>query len=272
MLGAMARPTLDMVMARRREDVAARVRLRSLAQLEAMLPGLPPTRGFARAIAGVGHKPAVIAEVKKASPSGGLLRPDFDPGAIARAYAQAGATALSVLTEEAFFLGDLGNLGRARSLVDLPLLQKDFLFDPYQVVEARVFGADAILLIVAVLSDAELQELAEIAACVGLDALVEVHDEEELERALAVRAPLLGVNNRNLKTYDIDLATTGRLIRQLGDRRGDRLLVGESGIRTREDVTRLVEAGVDAVLVGETLMRQPDLGRAFADLFATSAP
>lgn len=263
----MSRPTLDMVVARRREDVAARSARRPLAELEAMAKGLPPTRGFANALRHAPTTPAVIAEIKKASPSGGMLRPDFDPGAIAVAYAAAGAACLSVLTEEAYFLGDLGNLGRARTLVDLPLLQKDFLTDPYQVWEARVFGADAILLIAAILDDGQLQELAGLAASLGLDALLEVHDEAELERAVRVATPMLGVNNRSLKTYQIDLATTGQLIAKLGDRRGDRILVGESGIRTRADVQQLHAAGADAVLIGETLMRQPDLGQAFAELF-----
>lgn len=266
----MTRPTLDMVMARRREDVARRKAERPLSTLEAMLPGLPGTRGFAKAMR-EGRKPGVISEIKKASPSGGMLREDFDVATIARAYAAAGATCLSVLTEEAYFLGDLGNLGRARTVVDLPLLQKDFLFDPYQVVEARVYGADCILLIVAVLEQAQLEELAGLAASLGLDVLVEVHDEDELERALQVDAPLLGVNNRSLKTYDIDLGTTGRLVERLGDRRGNRLLVGESGIRTREDVERLTAAGVDAVLIGETLMRDADLAGAFNRLFGARA-
>jgi indole-3-glycerol phosphate synthase len=255
-------------MERRHEDVAERKARRSLADLQSLLPGLPPTRGFADALRAVSRKPAVIAEIKQASPSGGLLRPDFEPGEIAQAYAAAGATCLSVLTEEAFFQGNLGNLGRARSLCDLPLLQKDFLFDPYQVIEARVYGADCILLIVAVLEPTQLAELHGLARSLGLDVLVEVHDEAELEIALQVDPSLLGVNNRNLKTYEIDLGTSGRLIQRLGERRGDRLLVGESGIRTRADVTRLVDAGVDAVLIGETLMRDPDLGAAFARLFA----
>lgn len=256
-----------MVVSRRREDVAARRARRPLADLQAMIAGLPPTRGFARALTSQPRKPAVIAEIKQASPSGGLLRPDFDPAAIAQAYAAAGATALSVLTEEAYFQGDLGNLGRARTVVELPLLQKDFLFDAYQVYEARLYGADAILLIAAILDDAQLTELAALAASLGLDALLEVHDEAELERALRVPTPMLGVNNRNLATYVIDLATTGRLIGAMGDRRGDRVLVGESGIRTAADVQALVQAGADAVLIGETLMRRPDLGAAFAELF-----
>lgn len=263
----MTRPTLDMVVARRREDVAARSARRPLADLKAMVPGLPPTRGFAQALTGAPTTPAVIAEIKKASPSGGMLRPDFDPGAIAVAYAAAGAACLSVLTEEAYFMGDLGNLGRARTLVDLPLLQKDFLTDAYQVWEARVYGADAILLIAAILDDGQLAELAGLAAELGLDALLEVHDEAELERAVKVATPMLGVNNRSLKTYQIDLATTGDLIRKLGDRRGHRVLIGESGIKTRADVETMQAAGADAVLIGETLMRQPDLGAAFADLF-----
>ena len=269
----MSRPTLDMVVARRREDVAARKARRPLAELEAMARGLPPTRGFAAAVrarAAV-RRPAVIAEIKQASPSGGLLRPDFEPGAIAQAYAAAGATCLSILTEEAYFQGDMGNLGRARTLVDLPLLQKDFLVDPYQVVEARVFGADCILLIAAILEDALLAELAGLAAGLGLDVLLEVHDEAELERAIRVATPLLGVNNRNLATYAIDLDTTRRLIAALGERRGERVLVGESGIRTAADVQRLVAGGADAVLIGETLMRRPDLAAAFAELFGSPA-
>ncbi len=260
-----------MVVTRRREDLASRLARRSLADLQAMIAGLPPTRGFAAALRGGSRKPAVIAELKKASPSGGLLRPDFDPGAIAQAYAAAGATALSVLTEEAYFQGDLGNLGRARTLVDLPLLQKDFLIDAYQVYEARVFGADAVLLIAAILDDAQLAEYAELAASLGLDVLLEVHDEPELERALRVKTAMLGVNNRNLETYAIDVATTGRLIDAMGERRGERVIVGESGIRTASDVQALVTAGADAVLIGETLMRSPDLGAAFAELFGLPA-
>ena len=267
----MTRPTLDMVVARRRDDVAARQAQRPLTDLQAMIAGLPPTRGFARALRAAPRKPAVIAEIKKASPSGGLLRPDFDPATIAESYARAGASALSVLTEEAYFQGDLGNLGRARTVVDLPLLQKDFGVEPYQVHEARVFGADAVLLIAAILDDAQLSELAALAAALGLDALVEVHDEAELERALAVPTAMLGVNNRNLATYAIDLGTTGRLIRAMGDRRGDRVIVGESGVRSADDVAALVAAGADAVLIGETLMRRPDLAAAFAELFGPPA-
>ncbi|MFN3428946.1 MAG: indole-3-glycerol phosphate synthase TrpC, partial [Candidatus Sericytochromatia bacterium] len=182
-----------------------------------------------------------------------------------------GASCLSVLTEEAHFQGHLGRLAEVRAVVGLPLLQKDFLVDPYQVYEARAAGADAILLIAAILDDARLAELAAVAASLGLDALLEVHDEDELERAVRVPTPMLGINNRNLKTYAIDLGTTGALVTVLGDRRGDRLIVGESGVRTASDVQRLVVAGADAVLVGEAMMRQPDLGAAYRSLFGEPA-
>lgn len=238
-----------------------------LPELIARAAEAPAPRGFASALRRAGPKPAVIAEIKQASPSGGLLRPDFEAGAIARAYEAAGARAISVLTEERHFLGSLERLCMLRGIVPLPLLRKDFLTDPYQIYEARYYGADAVLLIAAILEDAQLQELAGLAGALGLDVLLEVHDERELERALAVPTAMLGINNRNLKTYAIDLATTGRLISQTEGRLGERLLVGESGIRTAEDVLQLVEAGADAVLVGESLMRQPEIGQAYASLF-----
>jgi indole-3-glycerol phosphate synthase len=240
-------------------------------ELEARIAGLPPTRGFARALSQAPRRPAVIAEIKQASPSGGLLRPDLNPRDVAQAYELAGASCLSVLTEEAHFQGHLGRLAEVRAVVGLPLLQKDFLIDPYQVYEARAAGADAILLIAAILDDAALAELASVAKSLGLDALLEVHDADELERAVRVATPMLGINNRNLKTYAIDLGTTGELVAALGDRRGDRLIVGESGVRTAADVQRLVDCGADAVLVGEAMMRQPDLGAAYRSLFGETA-
>jgi indole-3-glycerol phosphate synthase len=263
--------TLDQIVATTRTALDARRAATSLADFQARIAGLPPTRGFARALRQAPKRPAVIAEIKQASPSGGLLRPDLDPLDVARTYEAAGASCLSVLTEEAHFQGHLGRLAEVRGVVSLPLLQKDFLVDPYQVYEARAAGADAILLIAAILDDAMLAELAALAAALGLDALLEVHDEAELERAVRVKTPMLGINNRNLATYVIDLATTGRLISVLGDRRGDRLLVGESGVRTHDDVRRLVDAGADAVLVGEAMMRQPDLGAAYRSLFGEPA-
>lgn len=263
----MARATLSDIVTTTRAALEERRSATPLAELSARIAGLPPTRGFAAALRRAPKRPAVIAEIKQASPSGGLLRPDLDPLDVARTYEASGASCLSVLTEAAHFQGHLGRLAEVRAVVGLPLLQKDFLVDPYQVYEARAMGADAVLLIAAILDDALLAELAGLAASLGLDALLEAHDEAELERAVAVATPMLGINNRNLKTYDIDLATTGQLVEALGDRRGNRLLVGESGVRTADDVRRLVESGADAVLVGEAMMRQPDLAAAYRSLF-----
>lgn len=266
----MSSAPLSHIVATTREALAARQSATPLAELQARIAGLPPTRGFARALREAPTRPAVIAEIKQASPSGGLLRPDLDPLDVARTYEASGASCLSILTEEAHFQGHLDRLAQVRAAVAIPLLQKDFLVAPYQVYEARARGADAILLIAAVLDDAMLAELAALAASLGLDALLEVHDEEELERAVAVPTPMLGINNRNLKTYAIDLDTTGRLVQALGDRRADRLLVGESGVRTAADVQLLCRSGADAVLVGEAMMRQSDLAGAYRALFGES--
>jgi indole-3-glycerol phosphate synthase len=210
----------------------------------------------------------LIAEVKKASPSAGVLCADFDPVRIARTYAEAGAGCLSVLTDEQFFQGSLEYLRSIRAAVDLPLLRKDFLIDERQILEAVQAGADAILLIVAILDDDRLAHFHALAEAAGLAVLVEVHDEAELERALRCGARLVGVNNRNLKTFQVDLGTTERLARILAtaDRPGDRLLVAESGIRNRADVVRLKACGAGAILVGETLMRSADLGQTAAEL------
>ncbi|MFP5501091.1 MAG: indole-3-glycerol phosphate synthase TrpC [Candidatus Sericytochromatia bacterium] len=262
----MPSPTLPEIVRGCEAAMAARRAALPLAELKAMALESPAPRGFAAALR-AGARPAVIAEIKQASPSGGMLRPDFEAGAIARAYEAAGAAAISVLTEEAHFLGSLERLCMLRGIVSLPLLRKDFLTEPYQLYEARYYGADAVLLIAAILEDGQLQELAGLASELGLDVLLEVHDSAELERALAVPTPMLGINNRNLKTYAIDLDTTGRLIAEAGDRLAGRVVVGESGIRTREDVARLVEAGAEALLVGESLMRQPEIGEAYAALF-----
>ncbi len=210
----------------------------------------------------------LIAEVKKASPSKGVIRPDFDPVAIAREYESAGATCLSVLTDVKFFQGSLSYLGRIRSAVPQPLLRKDFIIDPRQILEAVEAGADAILLIAAILEDSQLRAYQSLARAAGLAALVEVHDESELDRALECGATLIGVNNRNLKTFSIDLATTERLARRLFASSGgpEKLLVAESGIHTREDVVRLCACGARAILVGESLMREKDLGKKVAEL------
>jgi indole-3-glycerol phosphate synthase len=211
---------------------------------------------------------ALIAEIKKASPSAGVLCPDFDPVRIARAYEAAGATCLSVLTDAPFFQGSLDHLRAVRRAVALPLLRKDFIIDARQILEAVEAGADAVLLIAAILDDARLAHFHALAAHAGLAALVEVHDEAELDRALALGAPLIGVNNRDLKTFRVDLATTERLAKRLAERdaAARTLLVAESGIHTRADVERLQQAGARAILVGESLIRRPDIAAAVREL------
>jgi indole-3-glycerol phosphate synthase len=210
---------------------------------------------------------ALIAEIKKASPSAGVIRRDFDPVSIARAFEAAGASCLSVLTDEQFFQGSLHYLKQVRAAVKLPLLRKDFLIDERQILEAVEWGADAILLIVAILTDSELQKFHSLATSCGLAALVEVHDEAEMQRALQISPVLIGVNNRNLKTFNVDLATTENLARMLPIAgAGCPVLVAESGIHTRQDVERLAACGASAILVGESLMRQSDLKDKVRDL------
>lgn len=242
----------------KRANVAARRRERPAADLRAAAIELPPPRGFAAALAAaaaLGH-PALIAEIKKASPSKGLIRADFDPASLARAYLAGGATCLSVLTDTPYFQGLDDHLVAARAAVPLPVLRKDFTIDPYQVLEARALGADCILLIMACLDDGHAGELMAAAQDLGLDVLVEVHDRAELDRALALRPGLLGINNRDLKTLKVDLATTERLAPLVPT---DTLLVAESGIDGPADVARMASAGARALLVGESLMRQADV-------------
>lgn len=230
----------------------------SVSEIEKRAADGPKTRGFAAAL----EQKAVdgfslIAEIKKASPSKGLIRADFAPVALARAYQAAGAACLSILTDEPYFQGKDAYLTAARTAVSLPVLRKDFMLDPYQVFEARAIGADCILLIMAALDDATAKELEQIAFDLGMDVLIEVHNEEELERALALKSPLLGVNNRNLKTLEIDLATTESLAeRALSD---GRMLVAESGLYSHQDLLRMADAGARCFLVGESLMRQEDV-------------
>lgn len=226
-------------------------------------------RGFGRALkeATIHGRFGLIAEIKKASPSGGLIRPDFDPAALARAYEAGGATCLSVLTDEKFFQGSIADLQAARDAVPLPVLRKDFILDPWQVYESRAIGADCILLIVSALDDDELLPLALLAAELDLDVLCEVHDEEEMERALALPVPLIGVNNRNLRNFETALETSLALQALI---EYDRVLVAESGIHTPEDVARLREGGVQAFLVGEAFMRAEDPGRELRRLFANA--
>ncbi|MEO5625776.1 MAG: indole-3-glycerol phosphate synthase TrpC [Dokdonella sp.] len=257
---------LQRILARKVEEITARCQQVSLAELSARVADLPPTRGFVAAIeakieAGL---PAVIAEIKKASPSQGVIRADFNPAAIATSYAAAGAACLSVLTDADFFQGSEAYLQQARGACELPVLRKDFTIDAYQVYEARAIGADCILLIVAALGDTSLLELSLLAADLDLDVLVEVHDEAELERALDIPAPLIGINNRNLRTFETSLDTTLSLRKRVGD---ERVLVTESGIHTPADVARMREAGIGAFLVGEAFMRAPDPGAELARLF-----
>ena len=258
---------LQTILRRKAEEIRDRAALVPLAQLQARCEGLPATRGFAAALQAKVHAglPAVIAEVKKASPSKGVIRPDFHPAQIAASYERGGAACLSVLTDVDFFQGADDYLVQARAACSLPVLRKDFTIDPYQVYEARAMGADCILLIVAALGDAALAELSHLALDLGMDVLVEVHDIDELERALQVGAPLVGINNRSLRTFEVTLDTTLALRQAVPT---DRLLVTESGIATRDDVALMRANGVHAFLVGETFMRAPDPGAELARLFA----
>jgi len=257
---------LQRILARKREEIdERRTRVRQI-ELLARLNGAPRVRGFADALRSniaVGRA-AVIAEIKKASPSKGVMRPDFHPDEIAASYASGGAACLSVLTDVDFFQGADEYLTQARNACALPVLRKDFTIDAYQVYEARALGADCILLIVAALDDATLVELSTLAQSLGLEVLVEVHDAAELERALATPATLIGINNRNLRTFDTRLETTLDL---LGRIPADRILVTESGIHTRADVARMRAAGVHAFLVGEAFMRADDPGAELRRLF-----
>ena len=261
---------LQRIVAVKHEEVAAAKALRSLASWRAEAEArcaAGDLRGFEAALRGrmSAGGAAVIAEVKKASPSKGVLREHFVPAEIAVSYAAGGAACLSVLTDERFFQGSSAFLQQARAACALPVLRKDFMVDEYQVVEARALGADCILLIAACLYDGQMADLEACAHSLGMGVLVEVHDAAELARALRLKTPLLGINNRNLKTFDVTLQTTLGLMAQVPT---DRLLVTESGILTRADVMRMRAAGVQAFLVGEAFMRAPDPGTALAELFA----
>jgi indole-3-glycerol phosphate synthase len=257
---------LDKIVAVKREEVVAGRSRRSLASWRDEAEARRDLRGFGAALRAkvAAGQAAVIAEVKKASPSKGVLREHFVPAEIATSYAAHGAACLSVLTDERFFQGSAAYLQQARAACALPALRKDFMIDEYQVVEARALGADCILLIAACLSDAQMADLEAAALALGMDVLVEVHDGAELARALLLKTPLLGINNRNLKTFEVTLDTTLGLLAEVP---ADKLLVTESGILSRADVQRMRAAGVQAFLVGEAFMRAPEPGVALAALF-----
>jgi indole-3-glycerol phosphate synthase len=253
---------LDKIVATKREEVAAAKANRPEQTLRRQLAGVPPPRGFFAALS-AGPPVRLIAEVKKASPSKGVIRADFDPVAIARTYQQHGASCISILTDERYFQGSLDYLRQVRAAVELPVLRKDFIIDPYQVVEARAAGADAVLLIAECLDDGLLKQLHDAIVDLGMTPLVELYEPANVARVLRVGARLVGVNNRDLRTFEVDLEHTLRVRRQIP---ADRVLVAESGIRTRQDVERLEAAGVQAMLVGESLLTRPDVGAAVDEL------
>src|SRR3989440_28946 len=254
---------LARILEHKKQEVAAAKAHTPLAALEREARAAPPCRGFERALRAkiAQSRPAVIAEVKRASPSRGLIRADFDPARIARSYEASGAACLSVLTDREFFGGSADDLRSARSACNLPVLRKDFIVDPYQVFESRAWGADCILLIVGAVGDRETADLEHTARDLGLDVLVECHDAAELDRALALQTPLIGVNNRDLRTFETRLETTLALVERVPK---DRLLITESGIVTSSDVARLAASGVSAYLVGSAFMAADDPGEALA--------
>jgi len=255
---------LDRILDHKKSEVAASKAARPLAELRERLVDSPPTRGFAAALRLRAQQgTAIIAEVKKGSPSKGIIRADFDPVAIARCYQEHGAACLSILTDSHFFYGQLTYLEKIRRIVELPLLRKDFIVDPYQIYEARLAGADAVLLIAAALEPGPLLALSALAEELQMDVLLEIHDEADLEKALPVPAALLGINNRNLSTFVTGLEVTERLAPLIPS---GRIVVAESGIETTSDIARLKRAGAQAFLIGESLMRQQDIGAKLNEL------
>ncbi len=258
---------LDTIVAHKRIELENDKQRLPLDTLLRKIRDLPPTRDFCAALSGP-NCVHLIAEVKKKSPSKGIIRDDFDPVGIARTYAKNGASAISVLTDRKFFAGELAHLSAIREAVTLPLLRKDFTIDSYHIYQARLVGADAILLIVSILTLAQLREFTEIARSLGLASLVEVHTETELESALTVGAEIIGINNRNLKTFHTDIATTFRLRAFIPT---DKVVVSESGIHTHRDVMKLKEARINAILVGESLMRSPNIGDKVRELLGNGS-
>jgi indole-3-glycerol phosphate synthase len=251
-----------------RAEVARRKQRMSLEEIKLRARDAEKPRGFGRALmdATAAGRPGLITEIKKSSPSGGLIRADFDPATLARAYLEGGAVCLSVLTDAPYFQGKSEHLQAAHAAVKLPIIRKDFILDPWQVYESRAIGADCILLIMAALGDAQARELEELARALDMDVLAEVHDEAELDRALGLCTPLLGINNRNLKTLETRLETTEELSRLVPP---DRFLISESGIKTHADIERLQKVCVQGFLVGESLMREPDVTKAVRTLLGT---
>ena len=259
---------LDRIIAVKQDEVAALMQQKPLSAMRVDAESRVLTRDFVGALRSkiARGKSAVIAEIKKASPSKGVLRSDFMPADIAQSYAESGAACLSVLTDKQFFQGSLEYFKQARASCSLPALRKDFIIDPYQIYESRVIGADCILLIAAVLDDVQMKDMEAMAMALDMAVLVEVHDAAELERSLKLKTPLIGINNRNLKTFEVSLDTTLGLLRQVPE---DRIIVTESGISTAQDVKRMRDGKVHAFLVGEAFMRAEDPGLALAALFGT---
>lgn len=255
---------LEQIIADKKKEVYQRKLAIPLEVLQSKGKGLNQPRSFGKALK-IPQKISIIAEIKKASPSKGIIREDFDPPGIAKCYEKCGAAAISVLTDKKYFQGDVAFLEKVRASSSLPLLRKDFIIDSYQIFEARLAGADAILLIAKVLSDKELRALSSIAFDLGLDILLEVHDQQELDRALKVDEAIIGINNRNLKTFQVDLTTTAQLFPLIPK---DRVIVSESGIRKPQQLQYLNQLGVDAVLVGEAFMASGDIAQAFQDLIS----
>jgi indole-3-glycerol phosphate synthase len=253
---------LSEIIAHKKEELAETKRQTPFSDIKSKAIDAEPTRGFGNALSTSGGI-RLIAEVKKASPSKGVIREDFDPVEIARIYEESGASCLSVLTENKYFQGELGYLSRIRKNVKLPLLRKDFIFDEYQIHEARAAGADAILLIAACLERQQIEDYLGIAKRLGLDVLVESHIYKELDKSLQAGAEIIGINNRDLTTFAVNLQTTFDLVKDIPD---DRIVVSESGIKTRDDVVKIHQAGVDAILVGERLMREKDVGKMVKEL------